>query len=119
MEGSSSETFLGVTVDSNFTFEKHINELCKKSNQKLHALPRCAKSMSAEKRRTLFKAFVVSQFNYCSLVWVFHTKELNNRIDSLHEKAYQNRNSSFDELLKLGKSVFIHYGNLQYLLTEI
>ena len=54
---------------------------------------------------------------------MFHTKELNGRINSLHEKAlrliYQNRNLSFDELLKLDKSVSIHYRNLQYLLAEI
>ena len=31
----------------------------------------------------------------------------------------QSRNSSFDKLLKLDKSVSIHYRNLQYLLTEI
>ena len=78
IEGSSSEKFLGVTVDSfafnNFTFETHINELCKKGNQKLHALARCAKYMRADKGRTLFKAFVVSQFNYCPLMWMFHTK---------------------------------------------
>ena len=43
MEGSSSEKFLGITIDSNFTFEKHINELCEKGNLKLHALARCAK----------------------------------------------------------------------------
>ena len=79
--------------------------------------------MSTEKRHTLFKAFVSSQFSYCPLVWMFHIKELSNWINSLHEKAlrltYHNRNSSFDELLKFGKSVFIHYRNLQYLLTEI
>ena len=118
IEGSSSEKFLGVTVDSNFTFEKHINELCKKGNLKLYALARYVKYMSTEKRRTLFKAFVVSQFNFCPLVWMFHTKELNNRINSLHEKdlrlTCQNRNSSFDELLKLDKSVSIHYRNVQY-----
>ena len=123
IEGSSSEKLLGVTVDSSFTFEKHINELCEKGNQKLHALARCIKYMSTEKRRTLFQAFVVSQFNYCPLVSMFHLKELNNLINSLHEKAlsliYQNRNLSFDELLKLDKSVSIHYRNLRYLLTEI
>ena len=79
--------------------------------------------MSTEKGRTLLKAFVVSQFNYCPLVWLFHIKELNNQINSLHEKAvrltYQNRNSSFDELLKLDKSVSIVHRNLQYLLIEI
>ena len=55
IEGSSSKNFLG--VNSNLTFDKHINELCKKGNQKLHALTQCAKLMSTEKRRTLFKAF--------------------------------------------------------------
>ena len=61
--------------------------------------------------------------NYCPLVWMFHTKQLNNRINSLHEKAlivtYQERNSSFSELLHLDKSVSIHYRNIKYLLTEI
>ena len=76
-----------VTVDSNFTFEKYMNELCEKGNQKLHTLAGCATYINTKKRLTLFKAFVVSQFNYCTLVWMFHTKELNNWINSLHEKA--------------------------------
>ena len=107
IEGSSSEKFLGITININFTFEKHINELCKKGNLKLHALTRCAKFMSTEKRRLIFKAFIISQFNYCPLVWMFHTAQLNNWINSLHEKAlrvtYQGRN----------------YRNIKYLLTEI
>ena len=54
---------------------------------------------------------------------MFHTKQLNNRINSLHEKAlrvtYQGRNSSFSELLNLDKSVSICYRNIKYLLLEI
>ena len=54
---------------------------------------------------------------------MFHKNELKNRINSLHEKVLrltdQNRNSPFDELLKLDKSVSIHYRNSQYFLTEI
>ena len=54
---------------------------------------------------------------------MFHTKQLSNRINSLHEKSlrltYQDRNSSFSELLNLDKSVSIHYRNIKYLLTEI
>ena len=34
IEGSSSEKLLDITIDSNFTFEKEINELCKKWNLK-------------------------------------------------------------------------------------
>ena len=54
---------------------------------------------------------------------MFHTKQLNNRINSQHQKAlrvtYQDRNSSFSELLNLDKSVSIHYRNIKYLLMEI
>ena len=79
--------------------------------------------MSTEKRRLIFKVFIILQFNYCNLVWMFHTKQLNNRIKGLHEKTlrvtYQDRNSSFSKLLNLDKSVSIHYINIKYLLTEI
>ena len=54
---------------------------------------------------------------------MFYTKQLNNGINSLHEKTlrltYQDRNSSFSELFNLDKSVSIHYRNIKYLLTEI
>ena len=104
-------------------FEKHINELSKKGNLKLHALTRCAKFISTEKRHVIFKAFIISQSNYCPLVWMFHTKQLNNRINNLHEKTlrviYQNGKSFFNELLNLDKSVSIHYRNIKFLLTEI
>ena len=75
--------------------------------------------MSTEKKRLIFKGFIISQFNYCPLVRMFHTKQLNNRINSLHEKAlrvtYQEGNSSFNELLNLDKSVSIRYRNIKYL----
>ena len=59
IEVSSSEKFLGITIDSNFTFEKHIIKLCRKSNLKIHALTRCTKFMSTEKKRLIFKAFLI------------------------------------------------------------
>ena len=79
--------------------------------------------MSTDKKLTLFKAVLVSQFNYCPLMLMFYTKQLNNQLNSLHEKelqwTYLNRNLSFDEILKLDKSVAINHIDLQYLLTEI
>ena len=41
-------------------------------NQKLHALARIAHYMDFEKRTSLMKAFEISQFNYCPLIWVFY-----------------------------------------------
>ena len=79
--------------------------------------------MDFEKRRSLMKAFEISQFNYCPLIWMFHNRALNNRINKIHERAlrivYQNKNLSFSELLELDSAVTIHEQNLQVLVTEI
>ena len=79
--------------------------------------------MEFEKRRSLTKAFVISQFNYCPLIWMFHNRALNNRINKIHKRAlrlaYQNKNLSFIELLELDNAVSIHQENLQALATEI
>ena len=92
-------------------------------NQKLHALCRVSCYMNTEKRRTLMKAFINSQFGYCPLVWMFHSRSLNKKINRIHERAlrvvYANFSSSFEELLAVDGSVKIHERNIQYLAIEI
>ena len=70
------------------------------------------------------KAFITSQFSYCPLVWMFHSRNLNNRVNKIHERAlrlvYKNETFLyFDDLLKRDRSVTIHQKNLQILATEI
>ena len=68
------------------------------------------------------KAFIESQFSYCPLVWMFHSRKLNNRINRLHERGlrmvYKDYKLSFDELLRKDNSVSIHHRNLQKLAIE-
>ena len=72
--------------------------------------------MDLKKRRSLLKAFVKSQLNYSPLIWMFHNRALNNRINKIHERAlrlvYQNQNLPFSELLELDNAVTIHHRNL-------
>ena len=79
--------------------------------------------MNLSKRKALMKTFVISQFNYCPLVWMFHSRKLNHRINSIHERAlrvtYQDYQSTFLQLLQKDNSVTIHQRNLQVLATEI
>ena len=60
------------SIDTTLPFEHRITSLCNKASQKLQALARIAHYMDFEKRRSLMKAFVISQFNYCPLIWMFH-----------------------------------------------
>ena len=68
-------------------------------------------------------ALIFSQFGYCRLVWIFHSRKLNNRINNIHEHAlrivYRDYESSFQQLLKQNKSVSIHQRSRQILAAEI
>ena len=116
IESEDEQVLLGITIDSNLIFESRINSICKKANQKLNALARMAPYMNIQKRRTIMKSFVTSQFNYCPLIWMFHSRRLNNKINSIHERAlritYQDNTSTFQELLNKDNSVSIHHRNL-------
>ena len=120
---SKSVKLLGVQIDNNLDFNEHVSNICKKVSKKLHALRRVSCFISKSKLRIIMKAFIESQFGYCPLVWMFHSRTLNNRINALHEKAlrlvYNDSTLSFENLLSLDQSVTIHHRNLQKLATEM
>ena len=107
--------FLGVTIESTLSFEPHLKLVCRKVSQKLHALTRASKFNSNEK--VIMTAIIMSLLSYCSLEWVSHSETLNNKINKLHERAlqlvYDERQSTFEELLDIDKSFTIHHRNLQ------
>ena len=78
--------------------------------------------MNLAQRRLIMNAFIFSQFGYCPLVWMFHSRKLNNRINNIHEGAlrivFRDHKSTFQQMLKQNKSVSIHQRNLQILATE-
>ena len=123
IKSSTSVKLLGVTIDNKLNFTEHVSKICKKVSTKLHALARVSNYMSTDKLRVIMKAFIESQFGYCPLIWMFHSRTLNNRINSLHERAlrlvYKDFFSSYQELLDKDRSLTIHHRNLQKLATEM
>ena len=123
IKNSKEEKVLGITFDNKLSFESHVTKICNTASQKLHALARISNLMSMEKRKILMNAFINSQFGYCPLIWMCHSCKLNNRINYIHERAlrivFQDKKSSFEELLKKAKSVKVHEKNLQVLATEM
>ena len=121
--GEPSVKLLGVKINNKLDFNEHVSNLCKKASQKLHALTRIAPYMTSDKLRILMKAFIESQFSYCPLVWMFHNRSMNNRINRIHERAlrlsYSDYESSFEQLLRKDNSFTIHERNIQRLATEI
>ena len=120
---STTETLLGIIIDLELSFDQHFSSICNKACKKLHALGRIPGYMSFEKRRTLMKTFIESQLNYCPLIWMFHSRTMNNKMNRIHEKAlrlvYSDYSCNFDELLKKDVSFSIYDRNIQTFAIEI
>ena len=110
-------------MDSELNFDNHLSAICNKVNRKINSLGRIANYMSLEKRRIVMKTFIESQFNYFPLIWMFHSRTINNKINRLHERAlrivYSDFKSSFEGLLMKDNSFSIHERNIQSLAIEI
>ena len=123
IKSSQKEILLGINLDSELKFEDHVNFMCKKASQKLYALAQIAPFMDLKQRRNIMKAFVESQFGYCPLIWMFHSRGLNNKINRIHERAlritYKDKPSTFQKLSEKDNSVSIHHRNVQKLAVEI
>ena len=122
INNNSTKKLLGILFNNKFDFDEYVTSLCRKVSQKLNALARVAQYMNLAQRRLIMNVFIFSQFGYCPLVWMLHSRKVNNRINNIHERAlrivYRDYESSFQQLLKQNKSVSIHQKTYKYLLPR-
>ena len=101
-------------IDNRLNFRYHISQLCKNTGEKLN--------ISQDKLIT--NPFIMSQFSYYPLIWMFHSRDMEHRINRTHARTlrliYPNQHQlTFKKLLEKKKTVSIHQRNLQTLATEI
>ena len=117
------EKLLEIKVDAKLNLNEHLNDIISKASRKVNALSRVMPYMSLSKKKKLVSSLFISQFNYCPLIWMSHSRIINNKIIRLHERClrllYGDKSSSFEKLLEQDKSVTIHTRNLQILATEM
>ena len=79
--------------------------------------------MNFVQRKIIMNSFIASQFGYCPLVWMFHSRALNNRINRIHERSlrmvYQDYKASFEDLLEKDESFTVHERNIHTLCLEL
>ena len=110
---------LGLTIDKDLNFSKHIDKLCRNAQYKLHVLRQIRKYLSLEKAKMLGNVFIDSQFNYTPLIWMFCRKGLYLKMQKiLHKtlKVIYKSNKTYEKLLELSETVSIHQ---RHLVTEV
>ena len=116
IKDSTCEKLLGIKILMSKVFVR-------KANNKLRALERATPYMSLEKKKLLMNSFFNAQFNYCPLISMLHSRSNNNKIKHLHERClriiYNDKQSSYEELLIKDGPVSIRHRNIQTLATEM
>ena len=119
----SSVELLGITIDSKLKFDHHVAKLCQKANNKISAFSRISHYLNEKQSRLLYNSFIMSQFNYCPLIWMFCGKVANNDLNRTHKRALRillnDHTSTFNELLHRVNECTIHQKNLQKLMLEV
>ena len=82
---------------------------CQKASGKLKALQRIRPYLSVKIAKALCKGYILSNINYCPLIWMRFDKASNFLLDKVQRRAltvvYYDYHSNFMELLELSESV--------------
>ena len=98
---------LGVTIDYELNFDKHISEMCKKASRQLNVLKRIGRYLNKLGRLTIYYSFILSNFNYCPITWHFCSEKNTKKIEKIQERAlrfiYNDYDLDYEELLEKSK----------------
>ena len=114
---------LGVQIDNKLNFNDHISNICKSAANQLNALIRSRYFLGYNEKKALVNSFVLSNFNYCPLVWFTSKISSLRKIENLQKRALRfllnDYTSSYTALLiKSGKST-INVRNHRSLCIEV
>ena len=122
-KNSKEEKILAVIIDNKLRFKSHVKNLCKKASQKIWALSLLINYLNDSKKKIIFNALIKSQFSHCPLVWMFCSRQTNNMINKIHERALRivlnDHISDFETMLLNMNDITIHHRNIQTLMIEL
>ena len=114
---------LGVNIDDNLNFDKHIETICKKANNQLNALMRLSNYLSIDTKCIIYESFIRSTFSYCPLVWMFCGRARMEKLEKLQFRALRfvsnDFTSNYDDLLNSMKKNTLLLNRIQTLAIEM
>ena len=115
--------YLGIYVDENLTFHDHVSHICKKAGRQASAMMRLCNMLDQDTKLLLYKSFIMSNFEYCPLVWSFCNKVDYDRVLKVQCRSLRfvsnNFVDDFDVLLDKCNVISICHANLIKLVTTV
>ena len=123
IEFSKTITALGICIDENLTFDKHIDTICLKASRQISVLQRLTGVLDMPSRKAIYNSFICSNFNYCPLVCFFTSRASINKMQKLQERALRfvlkDSNSDYETLLAKSETDSFRISSLKTMCIEI
>ena len=78
---------LGVTLDHKLNFDLHIGSVCLSASRRINALKRLSRFLDEDSRVLIYKSFVLSNFSYSPITWIYCGKRNKIKLERLQERA--------------------------------
>ena len=86
---TNSLRILGLHVNSRINWDDHVNELCKKSAQRLHLLRTIKPFVEQQELHDVYTAVIRAQADYCCPVFVKLSSKLMERLRRIEKRAHR------------------------------
>ena len=87
LPGTDTVKHLRIQMDKKLMFNKHIHEIFSKVNQKISAFAMSNTYLSPDQATKICETTILSNFNYCPLVWFFCNNAANDEINRAHKRC--------------------------------
>ena len=78
---------LGLTIDAQLSWSKHVDEICKKASSAIGALKRVRPSIPTDVAVQIYNVLILPHFDYCSPVWDCMSGYLSDKLQKLQNRA--------------------------------
>ena len=123
LPSSDTMNVLGIDIDDRLTFDGHVSNMCIKAGRQLNALQRLKGSLDQDSHMAIYKSFIMSNFDYCPLVWMFTSKTSLSKLENIQKRVLRfvvdDYQSGYTDLLQNGNVPGIKTMVLRYLAIEM
>ena len=123
LESTKSVELLQISTDHNLTFDTQVSNICKTTRAKVKSLSRIRNALDEKQAKLLNNSFILSQFNCCTILWMFYSKTSYKKSEQIQKRglqiAYNEPLMSLEELLIHNQGISVHHKHINTLLTEI
>ncbi len=114
---------LGVSLDDKLQFHKHVDDICMKASRQVNALIRVRRYLDVKDRYRIYESFILSNFNFCPLVWHICGMSATKKIDKIQKRAlrfvFDDFTSDYRTLLAKAHTNTLFISRLKYIAVEV